>query len=176
MDSGALSPLWLQRSGVGGDVILALHMGLFTWQIRVGCLLCAEDLTVIQRSPLGPHLWMCLNVFLFSRTEEVTFYQTQLFGLKKKIFLVFSCGSDGKESTCKAGDLGSIPRLGGSPGGGKDYPLRYSGLGNSMDFIVHGFAKSWTQLSHSHWALKISVLQRKFMGPWVIFWLFFLLN
>ena len=30
---------------------------------------------------------MCLNVFLFSRTEEVTFYQTQLFGLKKKIFL-----------------------------------------------------------------------------------------
>ena len=34
-----------------------------------------------------------------------------------------SGGSDGKESTCSAGDLGSIPRLGRSPGEGKGYPL-----------------------------------------------------
>ena len=34
-----------------------------------------------------------------------------------------------------------------SPGEGKSYPLQYSGLENSMDSIVHGVAKSQTQLS-----------------------------
>ena len=41
-----------------------------------------------------------------------------------------------------AGDLGSIPGLGRSPGEGKGYPLQSSGLENSMDCIVHGIAKS----------------------------------
>ena len=49
----------------------------------------------------------------------------------------------GKESTCNAGDLGSIPGLGRSPGEGKGYPLQYSGLENSMDCIVDGVAKGW---------------------------------
>ena len=42
-------------------------------------------------------------------------------------------GSDGKESTCNAEDLGSIPGLGRSPGEGNSYPLQYSDLENSMD-------------------------------------------
>ena len=42
-------------------------------------------------------------------------------------------GSDAKESTCHAGDLGSISRLGRSPGEGNGYPLQYSCLENSMD-------------------------------------------
>ena len=50
----------------------------------------------------------------------------------------FPCGSAGKESACNAGDLGSIPGLGRSPGKGKGYPLQYSGLENSMDCIVQG--------------------------------------
>ena len=62
----------------------------------------------------------------------------------------FPGGSAGKESVCNAGDLGSIPRLGRSPGEGNDYSLQYSGLENSMDCIVHGVAKSWTQLSGFH--------------------------
>ena len=60
------------------------------------------------------------------------------------------CGLACKESACNARDLGSIPGLGSSPGEGKDYPLQYSGLENSMDSIVHGVAKSWTQLSNFH--------------------------
>ena len=48
------------------------------------------------------------------------------------------------------GDLGSISGLGRSPGVGKGYPLQYSGLENSMECIVHGLAKSWTQLSDFH--------------------------
>ena len=55
--------------------------------------------------------------------------------------------SAGKEFICNAGDLGSIPGLGRSPGEGKGYPLQYSGLENSMDYIVLGFTKSWTGLS-----------------------------
>ena len=46
--------------------------------------------------------------------------------------------------------LGSIPGLGRSPGEGNSYPLQYSGLENSMDFVVHRVTKSdfvtlWTQ-------------------------------
>ena len=42
----------------------------------------------------------------------------------------FPGGSDGKESTCNAGDLGSVPELGRSLGGGHGNPLQYSCLGN----------------------------------------------
>ena len=59
----------------------------------------------------------------------------------------FSDGSAGKESTCNAGDLDSIPGLGRSPGEGKGYPLQYSGLENSMDYIAHRVTRSWTRLS-----------------------------
>ena len=48
------------------------------------------------------------------------------------------------------GDLGLIPGLGRFPGKGNGYPLQYSGLQNSMDCIVHGVPKSWTQLSDFH--------------------------
>ena len=56
----------------------------------------------------------------------------------------FPCGSAGKESTHNAGNLGSIPGLGRSPGEGKGYPLQHSGLENSMDWTVHGVTKSQT--------------------------------
>ena len=61
-------------------------------------------------------------------------------------------GSDGKESACHAGDPGSIPGSGSSPGKGNGYPLQYTCLENSMDSrawwaTVHGVTKSWTRLS-----------------------------
>jgi len=64
--------------------------------------------------------------------------------------LGFIYGLAGKESICNAGDLGSVPGLGRSPGEGKGYPLQYSGLEISMDCIVHGVTKSWTRLSNFH--------------------------
>ena len=60
------------------------------------------------------------------------------------------CGSAGKESAYNAGDLGSIPGLGKSPGEGKGYPFQYSGLENSMEHTVHGVTKSRTWLSDFH--------------------------
>ena len=56
----------------------------------------------------------------------------------------------GKQSTCNAGDPSSIPGMGRSPGEGKGYPLQYSGLENSRDFIVHAVTKSQTRLSNFH--------------------------
>ena len=49
------------------------------------------------------------------------------------IILGFPSGSDGKESACNAGDTGSIPGLGRSPGGGHGSPLQCSGLENPMN-------------------------------------------
>ena len=66
------------------------------------------------------------------------------------INLGFPRGSAGKESACNAGDLGLIPGWGRSPGEGNGYSLQYSGLENSMDYIVHKVAKSQTRLSDFH--------------------------
>ena len=44
--------------------------------------------------------------------------------------MCFPGGSEGKEYTCSVGDLGSIPGLGRSPGGGHGNPLQYSCLEN----------------------------------------------
>ena len=81
----------------------------------------------------------------------------------------FPCGSAGKESTCNAGDLGSILGFGRSPGEGKGYPPHYSGLENSMDCIVHGIAKSRTRLRDFHMAItcykmQVSLEQRRLLS------------
>ena len=57
--------------------------------------------------------------------------------------------------TCNAGDGGSIPGLGRSPGEGLGYPFQNSGLDNSMDFLVHGFTKSRARLSNFHFHLQV---------------------
>ena len=48
----------------------------------------------------------------------------------------FHGGSDGKESACNVGDLGSVLVLGRSPEEGNGYSLQYSGLENSMDRVA----------------------------------------
>ena len=68
---------------------------------------------------------------------------------------IFPGVSDSKESTCNAGNLGSIPGLGRSPGGGNDNPLQYSCLENPTDrevwwATVHGVTKSQTRSSGFH--------------------------
>ena len=68
----------------------------------------------------------------------------------------FPGSSTGKEPTCNAGDMGSVPGLGRSPGEGNGYPFPYSGLENSPDRVawwattVHGVTKNQTRLSDFH--------------------------
>ena len=78
----------------------------------------------------------------------------------------FPGGSDGKESACNVGDLGSKPGLGRSPGEENGYPLWYSCLENPMDrgawqTTVHGVTKSqtrlhdWTHTQSSGWVCSM---------------------
>ena len=85
------------------------------------------------------------NIFLYFyslhfKTAYILFFSSydNNFILFSPDRMAFPCGSAGKESACNVGDLGSILGLGRSPGEGKDYPLQYSDLENSMDCIVHG--------------------------------------
>ena len=100
-----------------------------------------------------PHLQVQSN---HSKSSGSPFLATCL--IKEYHFGVGSCrgfpdSSVGKESTCNAGDPCSVPALGRSPGEGKGYPLQCSGLENSMHCIVHGVAKSQTQLSDLHFRI-----------------------
>ena len=85
----------------------------------------------------------------------------------------FPGGSDGKEFTCRAGDLGSIPGLGRSPGGRHGNLLQYSCLRIPMDrgtwrATVHAVAKSQTRLSDKAlWRWKLLNCVRLFATPWL---------
>ena len=84
-------------------------------------------------------------IFLLSKGLSRIFFNTT----------VQKHGSDGKESTCNAGDQGSIPELGRCSGEGNGYPFQYSCLENSMErgawwATVHKVLKSWTWVNDSH--------------------------
>ena len=83
--------------------------------------------------------------------------------MHNKYVVGFPGDSAGKESTCNAGDRGSIPGLGISAGEGK-----YSGLENSMEYIAHGVTKSRTRLSDSHFHFVVQSLSR--VQLFVTFW------
>ena len=76
------------------------------------------------------------------RSTKTQKYWPQIWLLKKRHHR-FPGGSDGKASARNAGDSGSIPGSGKSPGEGNGNPLQYSCLGNPMDRL----AKSRTRLS-----------------------------
>ena len=56
--------------------------------------------------------------------------ESSIFKMASSVLNCFPCVSERKESTCNAGDLGLIPRLGRSPGEGHDNALQYSCLEN----------------------------------------------
>ena len=79
-----------------------------------------------------------VNMAGFNRQRYITLHICSTIGNTSG----FPCGLAGKESACNAGDLGSIPGLGRSPGERKGYPLQCSGLENSMDCSPWGHKES----------------------------------
>ena len=84
--------------------------------------------------------------------------------------LGFPYSSVGKESACNAGDLGSIPRLGRSPGEGNGNPLQYSCLENPTDrgawqATVHGVARVGHNLATSLRRLLLLLLDKILHRP-----------
>ena len=98
-------------------------------------LLCATQVpSQDPGSPRGQQCWLLLAQLLFIKGSRLTrrLERHAGFGIKGLALLPpgFPGGSDGKESTYKAGDLGLIPGLGKSPGGGYGNPLQYFCLEN----------------------------------------------
>ena len=107
---------------------------------------------------LGLYIFLLLHA-LESCFQEITTVNSvfsillSLCSLHLSILLGFPSSSDGKTSACNAGDPGSIPGLGRSPGEGNGNPLQHSCLENSMDRgawwpMVYGVTKSQTRLSN----------------------------
>ena len=80
-----------------------------------------------------------------------------------------------KESACNGGDtgdMGSVPGLGRSPGGGHGNPLQYSclenphGQRNLVGYTVHRVTKSWTRLKQlSNLATYAGHIFKTLLGP-----------
>ena len=165
---------------------------------RADLLFVSVDLSALEMNHTVPGLWWPVFftewcVFRFHHVVDVLALCS--FSFCAKIYIIFSLftilnsvalskfmicnlhqglpgGSDGNKSTCNAGDLGSIPGLGGSPGGGPDNPFQYSFLENS-----HG---EWCLAGYNPWGCKesdmtewLSIVQASRVS---IFRLFFLNN
>ena len=83
-------------------------------------------------SMFGPMIWY------------ISYHFTSLF-----CYTGFPNNSDGKESTCIVGDLGSIPGLGRSPGEGKGYPLQYSRKASHSSILLYCIL-GWLQRYAKH--------------------------
>ena len=112
-----------------------------------GCLGCFHVLAIINTAARNIG-YMCSFQLWFP--QGIISPIVRLLG--HMIILGFPGGSECKQSTCNARDLGLIPELGRSPREGNDYSLQYSCLQNSKDrgacqATVHGAAKSQPRLS-----------------------------
>ena len=100
----------VKPSGLGLLFFCLLMIGLFTFPIS--SLFSVEGCTFLSVCPFLPGCRFHWHIIALS-----------------KLPMWFSC----KEFACNAGDVGSIPGLGRSPGEGNGNPLQYSCLGNPMD-------------------------------------------
>ena len=112
------------------------------WDFMLYC--CSNDEFVMTPPKYSNILYVCSNLPVFS----INFH------------LGFPGGSDGKESACYVGDLGSIPGLGRSPGGRHGYPLQYSRLRIPKTEDPHGLQLMVSQRVGHYWATnKVHSLQ-----------------
>ena len=137
------------------EVFPPLHLPSKGFQDGPCVLQVKREMTALSHHPL---LTLQSDAILKCRPKKCTPQPEilQRFPVALRINTGFPGGSDGEESTCNAGDLGSNPGLRRSPGEENGYPLQYSCLENSMDrgtwwTAVYGVAKTWTQLMGLTW-------------------------
>ena len=124
----------------------------FLWYWLVWSLCCPRDSQESSPTPQFESINSAttLHIFVFF------YFQNGTFKLFEDIFILrlgSPGSSDGKDSACNAGDPGSFPGLGRSPGECDGNPLQYSCLRNSLDrgawwAKVHGVAKNQTRMSN----------------------------
>ena len=94
---------------------------------------------------------MCVYIYIYIYRERDRQTDRQRKG--------FPDSSAGKESTCNAGDPGSIPRFGGSTGEGKGYPLQYSWASLVAQLVKN--LPAMQRPGFSPWIGEISGIQRE---------------
>ena len=100
----------------------------------VGCHALLQGIFLTQGlNPGLPHCRQILYCLSHQGSHRVSMWPTN--STSRYNSRKMNLGSVGKESACNAGDLGSIPGLGRSPGEGNSYLLQSSGLQNSMKFL-----------------------------------------
>ena len=113
--------------------------------------------------------WIDENICMHMHACTTPFCLTTQIVCNSITLLGFPGGSAGKESTCNARDLGSIPGLGRSPGEGnkiswrREYwrvstPVFWPGEFHGL-YIVYEVAKSWTKLSICHFHLSFYIVR-----------------
>ena len=119
---------------------------LIDWKINIGLFFPLIHIYIF-------FIWSIVALQCFRYTARwFSYTYTQILLLKLfsvtgyYYYLGFPGGSDGKESACNVGDLGSIPGLGTSPGGGHGNPLQYSCLENHIE--------QRSQVGYSLWGCK----------------------
>ena len=139
-----LHPFFLRRR----PALLQADIILITEMMKTGCLTvepilhACQDLAQVGFPSVTFLRLYNLKSFQFSQGNEMRNARVIDWG--------FPGGSGVKNLPVNAGDAGSIPGLGRSPGEGNGNPLQYSCLRNAMDrgawqAIVHGVAKRWTR-------------------------------
>ena len=132
---------------VSGKIITSDHQGIF----RIGnWSLYARILPSPRRCPICCEILDPLGIVRLEGGGYITEYELAFPEMAWDVS--FPGGSEVKVSACNAGDLGSIPGSGRSPGEGNGNPLQYSCLENPMDrgawwATVHRVTKSQTRLS-----------------------------
>ena len=131
-----------------------MYHSLFIHSPAEGHLGSLQALTIMSKATVNIHCKIFVGIsfqLLWVNTKEceysIVWYE----------YIESTCsgGSDGKDSACNVGDLGSIPGLGRSLEEGNGNSLQYSCLENSMDkgaweATVQGVSKRQTQLSNQH--------------------------
>ena len=136
----------IDSSSPGSSVYGILHERILEWvaiPFSKGSSLSRDQTQVFHIAGRFFTIWATREVLYVNKRTYNTFVHITL----AKI-MDFPDSSIGEESTCNAGDPSWIPGLGRCPLEGKVYPLQYSGLENSMDCIVHGVTKCWTQMNN----------------------------
>ena len=116
---------------------MAPHSGILAWKIPM----VREAWQATVHGVAKSQTW--LSDFHFQKNDKLAMF---------RYTMGFTGGSDSKEPTCRAGDLGLITGWEGSSRAGTGNSLQYSCLENPMDrgawwATVHGVIKSWTGLS-----------------------------
>ena len=106
-----------------------------------------KDPNLFRKLYIYSIIYYIIYIYLYPLSFKRLFIYRQYYIIQHTNYMGSPGGSDGKESTCNVGDLGSIPGLGSSPGEGNNYSLQYSGLENSMDRETW-----WSQRVRHDWA------------------------